>query len=97
MINLSELDQLLERVSARLSDSATVSASLQEELARSKKLIEEKELDKIRSVREKDRYIEELERDKMNLQKEKEALESKFEEIVKTLRNILPDTGTERR
>ncbi len=97
MTNLSELDQLLERVSARLTDSAAASASLQDELAKTKKLVEEKELDKIRALREKDRLIEELERDKMSLQKEKEALESKIDDIAKSLRSILPDAGIERR
>ncbi len=97
MTNLSELDQLLERVSARLGEAATASVSLQDELAKTKKLVEEKELDKIRSLKEKDRIIEELLRDKMNLQKDKEALEAKMDEIAKTLRSILPDNGAERR
>ncbi|MGI6076451.1 MAG: hypothetical protein ACOYD9_08860 [Pyramidobacter sp.] len=97
MTNLSELDQLLERVSARLGEAATASASLQDELAKTKKIVEEKELDKIRSLKEKDRVIEELLRDKMNLQKEKEALEAKIDEVAKALRSILPDSGAERR
>ena len=96
MTNLAELDQLLERVSDRLSSAAAANAALQEELAKAKKQVEEKELDKIRALKEKDRLIEELERDKMNLQKEKEALDSKIDDIAKTLRSILPDTSERR-
>lgn len=97
MTNLSELDQLLERVSSRIGEFAASNASLQDELAKVKKQLDEKELDKIRALKEKDRAIEELEREKMNLQKEKEALESKLDDIVKSLKNILPDAGFERR
>ena len=97
MTNLSELDQLLERVSGRIGEFAASNASLQDELAKVKKQLDEKELDKIRALKEKDRAIEELEREKMNLQKEKETLESKLDDIVKSLKNILPDAGFERR
>lgn len=93
MMNLAELDQLLEKVSARMSETASTNASLQEEVAKLRRQSEEKELEKIRAVKEKDRQIEELERDKLNLQKEKDTLEAKIEEVAKTLRNILPGSG----
>lgn len=96
MTNMAELDQLIQRVTERLNTAATNAAALQDELVRTKKLVEEKELDKIRALREKDRVIEELERDKMNLQKEKETLEAKIDQIAQTLKNILPDAVTER-
>lgn len=93
MVNLTELDQLLSRLSTRVSESANATAALQDELVQARKQVEEKELDKIRALKEKDRQIEELERDKMNLQKEKEVLEAKIEEVAKTLRTILPDSN----
>ena len=92
MTNLNELDSLIARVSDRFSNVAAVNASLEESLAKARKTIEEKELDKIRSVKEKDRIIETLSREKMELQKEKEALEAKLEAIAKSLRGLLPDS-----
>ena len=52
-----------------------------EELMKAKKLLEEKELDRIRALKEKDRVIEALEREKTSLQTENEALEKKIIEI----------------
>ncbi|MDY3869351.1 MAG: hypothetical protein SOZ52_08265 [Pyramidobacter sp.] len=97
MTNLNELDQLLERVSARMGGIAAENSALRDELNKTRKAVEEKELDKIRCLKEKDRMIEELERDKMTLLKEKGALEAKLDEIVKNLKAILPEMYAERR
>lgn len=97
MTNLSELDQLVERVSGRIGELAAANASLQDELSKMKMQLDSKELEKIRALKEKDRAVERLEREKMNLQKDKEVLESKIDGIVKSLKSILPDAGFERR
>ncbi len=91
MVNLSDFDKLLERVAGRLSESAQVTVRLQEELAQTKKQLDERALEKIRALKEKDRVIEELEREKMNLQKEKEVVESQLEEVYKKIRALFPD------
>ena len=97
MTNLTELDQLLDRVGARMGGIAEENKSLRDELSKTKKQVEEKELDKIRCMKEKDRTIEELERDNMGLRKEKELLEAKLDDIVKSLKSILPEMTGERR
>jgi predicted RNase H-like nuclease (RuvC/YqgF family) len=97
MTNLTELDQLLERVSARMDGMAEENAALRDELNKTKKMVEDKELDKIRCIKEKERSIEELERDKMSLRKEKEILEAKLDEVFKSLKSILPEANVERR
>ena len=97
MRDLSELDQILDAVAARLSEASSVQVRLEEELQKAKKLLEEKELDKIRALKEKDRVIEALEREKMSLQKEKEVLEGKIDEFFAKVRSLMPASGFERR
>ncbi|MBP5211450.1 MAG: hypothetical protein J6Z30_01205 [Pyramidobacter sp.] len=97
MRDLSELDQVLETVASRLREASTVQVRLEEELMKAKKLLEEKELDKIRALKEKDRVIEALEREKMSLQKEKEVLEGRIDEFFAKVRSLLPASGFERR
>lgn len=97
MTNLSELDQLIERLGSRMNETTSANNALQEELNRTRKLVEEKELDKIRATKEKDHRIEELERDKMNLLKEKELLENKMNDIAKSLKQLLPGVNLDRR
>ena len=97
MRDLSELDQVLEMVASRLREASTVQVRLEEELMKAKKLLEEKELDKIRALKEKDRVIEALEREKMSLQKEKEVLEGRIDEFFAKVRSLLPASGFERR
>ena len=97
MRDLSELDQVLETVASRLREASTVLVRLEEELMKAKKLLEEKELDKIRALKEKDRVIEALEREKMSLQKEKEVLEGRIDEFFAKVRSLLPASGFERR
>jgi len=94
MKDLSELDAMLDTIGGRLSEGASATAKLQDELLKAKKLIEEKELDKIRALKEKDRVIEELEREKMNLQKEKEVLEGKIDEFFNKVKALVPDAGS---
>ncbi len=94
MANLTDFDKLLDRVAGRLSEAATSTARLQDELAQTKKQLDERALDKIRALKEKDRVIEELEREKMNLQKEKELLESQLEEVYKKIKALFPDAET---
>ena len=94
MKDLSDLDSLLDRISVRLSEGASANAKLQDELNKAKKQIEEKELDKIRALKEKDRVIEELEREKLNLQKEIGVLEGKIEEFFNKVRALVPDAGS---
>ena len=97
MRDLSELDQVLETVASRLREASTVQVRLEEELMKAKKLLEEKELDNIRALKEKDRVIEALEREKMSLQKEKEVLEGRIDEFFAKVRSLLPASGFERR
>ena len=97
MRDLSELDQILEMVANRLSEASSVQVRLEEELMKAKKLLEEKELDRIRALKEKDRVIEALEREKTSLQKENEALEGKIDEFFAKVRSLLPASGFERR
>ena len=97
MRDLTELDQILDTVANRLSEASSAQVRLEEELMKTKKLLEEKELDKIRALKEKDRVIEALEREKMSLQKEKEVLEGKIDEFFAKVRSLLPASGLERR
>lgn len=97
MKDLSELDQIISNVSSRLGEAASLQARLEDDLQRMRKQLEEKELDKIRAVKEKDRVIEELEREKMGLQKEKEALESKIDDFFSKMRALMPGADFERR
>ena len=97
MRDLTELDQILDTVANRLSEASSAQVRLEEELMKTKKLLEEKELDKIRALKEKDRVIEALEREKMSLQKEKEVLEGRIDEFFAKVRSLLPTSSFERR
>ena len=97
MRDLTELDQILDMVANRLSEASSAQVRLEDELMKAKKLLEEKELDKIRALKEKDRVIEALEREKMSLQKEKEVLEGRIDEFFAKVRSLLPASSFERR
>ena len=97
MKDLTELDQILDTVANRLSEASSAQVRLEDELMKAKKLLEEKELDKIRALKEKDRVIEALEREKMSLQKEKEVLEGRIDEFFAKVRSLLPASSFERR
>ena len=97
MRDLTELDQILDMVANRLSEASSAQVRLEDELMKAKKLLEEKELDKIRALKEKDRVIEALEREKMSLQKEKEILEVRIDEFFAKVRSLLPASSFERR
>ena len=97
MRDLTELDQILDMVANRLSEASSAQVRLEDELMKTKKLLEEKELDKIRALKEKDRVIEALEREKMSLQKEKEILEGRIDEFFAKVRSLLPASSFERR
>ena len=97
MRDLTELDQILDMVANRLSEASSAQVRLEDELMKTKKLLEEKELDKIRALKEKDRLIEALEREKMSLQKEKEILEGRIDEFFAKVRSLLPASSFERR
>ena len=97
MRDLTELDQILDMVANRLSEASSAQVRLEDELMKAKKLLEEKELDKIRALKEKDRVIEALEREKMSLQKEKEILEGRIDEFFAKVRSLLPASSFERR
>ena len=97
MRDLTELDQILDMVANRLSEASSAQVRLEDELMKAKKLLEEKELDKIRALKEKDRVIEALEREKMSLQKEKDILEGRIDEFFAKVRSLLPASSFERR
>ena len=91
MVNLTDFDKLIDRVASRLNEGTEMTVRLEDELTRTKKLLEEKELEKIRALKEKDRRIDELEREKTALLKEKELVENKLEDVYKRIRALFPD------
>lgn len=89
MNNLTDFDQLLDRVSANVTSLKGEIVSLREQLKKSREQLSAKELDRIRAVNEKDHQIEQLERDKMALQKENSALSQKLDQTFDRLKVML--------